>query len=246
MSDEDLSRRASREPPKPKPRRVYKTVSVDGPPYRVLLDGKAVSTPLRRPLNPPSRAIAEAIASEWDAQKEHVDPATMPVMRMISTCVDKVVDGRDALIDALLSHADADVICYRADHPADLKKRQAAVWDPILEWLRATHGVTLKSTSGLMPFTQAEDARDGLKKAFSALDDHRFTAAQAAAGTLSSLALALALVHGRLSAADALAASQLDETYQIEKWGEDKLAAARRVEIAAEVDGIGKFLKLLG
>jgi len=245
VSDEELSRRAVREPPRPKPRRVYKTVTVEGPPYRVLLDGKSVATPLRRPLNPPSRAVAEAIAAEWDGQKEHIDPATMPVMRLISTCVDKVADGRGALIETLMSHADADVICYRADHPADLTKRQAAAWDPILEWLSTTHAITLRSTSGLMPFSQPVEAKGALQKAFLALDEHRFTAAQAAAGSLGSLALALALVHGRLTAAEALAASHFDEAYQNERWGEDSLAAARRAEMAAELEGIGKFLKLL-
>lgn len=244
MSDHEAGLRAVKEPPRPKPRRVYKTVSVDGPPYRVLLDGKALSSPLRRPLTPPTRALAEAIAAEWDAQKEHVDPETMPVMRMMSTYIDKVADGRDELVAAMMSHADADLICYRASHPADLKKRQDAVWQPVLNWLAGKHGIELQSSEGLMPFEQSRAAKDALQRAFAGLPALTFTAAQAVAGITGSLGLALAMAGGHLSAAETFAASQLDESYQRERWGDDPLAKARRDAIAAELAGIEKFLKL--
>ena len=246
MSESYTAKLAVREAPRPKAKRVYKNVSVaaEGAAWRVLLDGKALPTPLRKPLVTPAKVLAEAIAAEWDAQKEHIDPETMPLMRLLSTAIDKIAPGRDDIINALIAYADADLLCYRAEFPADLRDRQDAVWQPVLEWVAAKSGASLSFVRGIMPAQQPPEAVAGLVRAIGALNDLQLTAFQANAAITSSLALSLAFVHGRLSATEVFAASQLDETYQIEKWGEDPLATARRAHIAADLDGIGLFLKL--
>jgi chaperone required for assembly of F1-ATPase len=242
----DPAKLAVREAAKPKPKRVYKTVSVaaDGEIWRVLLDGKPVATPLRRPLTTPHRALAEGIAGEWDAQMQHVDPETMPLTRLLSTAIDKIAPNRAAIVSELLSYIDTELLCYRAAHPADLCRRQEAVWQPVLDWLAAKHGIALSVVQGILPVEQPVPAATRLREAVAALNDLELTAFQASAAVTSSLALSLALVHGRLSAAEVFAAAQLDETYQIEKWGEDDEAMARRRRIAADLDAIGRFLTL--
>lgn len=249
--EEKLSReaataaRAIREPPRPKPKRIYKSVFIDGPPFRVLLDSKPLATPLRRPVITRTRAMAEAVAAEWDAQITEIDPATMPVMRLVATCIDKVITGRTELIDTLLAHADTDLLCYHAASPADLKARQAAAWRPVLDWVGARIGATFAAGEGLMPFAQSEATKAALKSTFEALDDWRFTAAQAVAGISGSLVLALAMTERRLSAAETCALALLDETYQQERWGQDALATARRDAIAYDLAGVEAFLALL-
>jgi len=243
----DLGKLAVREIPRPKPKRVYKTVSVAPSPdgWSVLLDQKPIKTPMRKALVAPSENLARAIAAEWDAQKEHVDPESMPLMRLLSTGLDVVSPQRGMIIDELMKYADTDLLCYRAAHPANLRKRQETIWQPILDWLSGHHGAALIVVHGIVPVDQPAEALGALRRALESLSDLKLTAFQASAAITSSLALSLAFVHGRMTAPEVFAASQLDETFQIEMWGEDDLAKERRTRIAAEVDGIGQFLALV-
>lgn len=236
-----------REPPPPKPKRVYKSVSVGegaGGAFAVLLDGRPALTPLRTQLATPSRALAEAVAAEWDAQDPHVEPETMPLTRLLATALDRVAPQREAVIDSLLSYVDADSICYRASHPADLRARQNAIWQPVVDWILNEHAITLTSVEGLMPAAQAPQVAVALRQVLSTMDNTALTAFQAAAAHTSSLALALTLVRRRLSAADVFTAAFVDEMYQIEKWGEDDLARDRRQRIARDIDAIERYLAL--
>jgi chaperone required for assembly of F1-ATPase len=246
MAQIDLSRLSVREPPPPKPKRVYKTAGVGdaGPPWAVLLDSRPAKTPLRCTLAAPERGLAEAVAAEWDAQRQVVAPETMPLTRLLATALDKVMPDRAGIIGELLKYVDADLLCYRAEHPADLAQRQAAVWQPVLDWLETKHGVAMAVTSGVMPSRQPQAVTEGLRRALLGLDDFQLTAAQAGAAATGSIALGVALALRRLSGAEAFAAAQLDETYQIERWGEDVLAVQRRQAIAAELDAIGRFAAL--
>ncbi|MBL8644987.1 MAG: ATPase [Rhodospirillaceae bacterium] len=243
----DPSKLAVREAPRPKTKRVYKTVGVvsDADGWHVTLDGKRLKTPLQKPLAAPSQTLAEAIAAEWDAQKEHVEPERMPVMRLLSTAVDRVTPERTGMIDELIRYADTDLLCYRAAHPAVLKQRQETLWQPVLDWAAARHGAHFLVVDGILPAEQSPETVAALKRAITALSDLHLTAFQASAAITSSLALSLAFVEGRLTAPEVFAAAHLDETYQIEMWGEDDLAAERRQRISDDLAGIGRFLELI-
>ncbi|MGE4063363.1 MAG: ATP12 family chaperone protein [Rhodospirillaceae bacterium] len=236
-----------RESAPPKPRRVYKAVAVreGGGSFSVLLDGKPALTPLRAPLASKSHALAAAVAAEWDAQDPHVDPETMPLTRLLATEIDRVTPLRDAVIASLMSYVDTDALCYRAAHPADLRARQQARWQPVLDWLATAHGIALTAVDGAMPISQAPAAVARMREALAALGDARLTAFQAAAALTTSLALSLALVHGHLSAADVFGAAFLDELYQSERWGEDKEAGDRRRRMAADLAAIERYLSLV-
>jgi chaperone required for assembly of F1-ATPase len=236
-----------REAPPPKPRRVYKKVSVEarsGDMFAVLLDGKPAMTPLRLPLASPSRTLAEAVAKEWDAQDPHVDPETMPLTRLLATALDRIAPQREAVIASLLFYVDADCICYRAAHPAGLRDRQKTLWQPINDWLLRAHDVALRTSEGLMPQTQGPDVAPRMRRLLETMNDSELTAFQAAAGLMNSLALAFAFVYGQLTAAEVFAAAFLDELYQVEKWGEDTAAKDRRRRIAADLDAIERYMLL--
>jgi chaperone required for assembly of F1-ATPase len=227
------------------PRRPYQTVSLgeEGSRLRLLLDGKPARTPLRHALETGSRALGEALVAEWDAQGPKLDPKTMPMTRLLATKIDRVAPAREAVIAELLRHLDADVVCYYAETPASLRERQAAVWQPIMMWLRDDLGIALVPTVGIMPHSQAESVRKAMADAIAALDDDRLTAFQAVASTTGSLALALALAHGRLTADEAFAAAAIDEAFQMEQWGADPEARARRDAIARDIAAAEDFLK---
>jgi chaperone required for assembly of F1-ATPase len=238
---------AVREAPPPKAKRFYKSVSVaeQGGVFAILLDGRPVKTPLKKALETRHRALADAIAAEWRAQGAEIDPAAMPLTRLLSTAIDRVAAERDAMTASLLAYLDTDLLCYRAPHPAALKERQAAVWQPILDWLEAAHGIGLSVVHGVAPVTQPEAARAAAARVLSALPVDTFTAVQAAAAATGSVGLALALGQGRISAAEAFAAAQLDETYQNEQWGEDAEALERRRRIEADIAAVGRYLALI-
>lgn len=232
---------------RPKVKRVYKIVTLgdEGGKFRVLLDGKAVRTPMRAALETPRRALAEALAAEWDAQNPHIESEKMPLTRLVSTALDRVTPERAALIDELMKYTDADLLCYRVAFPIPLKARQDTLWQPVLDWLAGHSGISMRTADGLMPLSQTPETVAALRAALEALDDETLTALQATAAIANSLALSLAHVHGRLTAAEVYAAAVLDETFQMEKWGEDDLALERRRNIDADLRAIGEYLRLV-
>lgn len=236
-----------RESPPPKPRRVYKVVSVGDERMgvsAVLLDGKPALTPQRKPLAARTRALADALAGEWDAQNPHVEPETMPLTRLVATAIDRVGPQRAAVIDGLLTYVDTDSICYRAAYPADLRARQERLWRPVTDWLARDHAITLRNVEGLMPAAQPGEVAERMRAILETMDDAHLTAFQATAGLTSSLALAFALVCRKFCANDIFAAAFLDEIYQAEKWGEDDIASARRTRLAGDITAVERFLAL--
>ena len=228
-------------------KRLYREVAVIAHPegYGVALDGRRVNTPAGAALVIPARALAEAIAEEWSAQGERVVPRTMPLMQLAATALDRVARARTTVIDQLTRYGETDLLCYRATEPPELVDRQTAMWQPLVDWIEAHHAVRLEVAHGLMPRPQPSAALDALRGALEPLDALRLTGLNAATAAAGSVVLALALLARRLSADEAWALSQLDETFQIERWGEDREAARRRAELRADLVAAGRFLELI-
>lgn len=213
--------------------------------FAILLDGKAVKTPGARPLAVPAHALAEAIAEEWRSQGEQVLPSTMPMTQLASTALDRVGPERAHMLSQLMNYAGTDLLCYRAEIPADLVARQTAAWQPLLDWAAQTLDAPLATTTGLTAMAQPATSLAALQRHVEGYDDWRLTALQSATAAMGSLILGLALAEGRLDAEAAFQASQLDETYQIEQWGEDWEAADRRAELKRDIVAAERFLGLL-
>jgi chaperone required for assembly of F1-ATPase len=213
--------------------------------WRVTLDGKPMRTPGKNELVLPNAALAAAISAEWEAQREEIRPVTMPLTRLAATAVDRTAAQRDLVVAETANYADTDLVCYRADHPPALAARQHAVWQPLIDWASQRHGVALAVTSGIVPARQSSATLSAFAAIVAAQDEFRLTALHTLTATCGSLVIALALIEGRLDAEAAFAASQLDETFQIEAWGEDAEAAVRRRNIAADIAATARFLELL-
>jgi chaperone required for assembly of F1-ATPase len=229
-------------------KRVYKAVetrAVEGG-WGVALDGRPLRTPAKRDLHVPSERLAAAIAAEWDAQDPDIRPETMPLTRLATTAIDRTAAERDMIAAEVANYAATDLVCYRAAHPPALAARQAAVWQTLIDWAAGRYDAGLAVTTGIVPLAQSPASLKAYAAVVAALDDFRLTALQATTASCGSLVIALALHEGRLDAAAAFAASQLDETFQIEAWGEDAEAAARRAALAADIAATARFLELLG
>lgn len=229
-------------------KKFYKTADSGPVPggYAVRLDGKPVKTPLKHPLLLGSAALAAAIAAEWQAQGDEIDPQAMPITQLANTLIDKAAGADRAEMEKqLLEYAGSDLVCYFASHPAPLVKKHQETWSPLLGWIKERFGIALESVSGIRYHHQpAESLRklEGLIKAFSAAD---FTVVQAATAVTGSVVIALALLEGRLSPDQAYEASCVDEIYQLETWGEDELARKRLNKIKTELGDITRFRSLV-
>lgn len=225
-------------------KRFYKDVGVTGSgPFAIELDGRAVKTPRRAPLALPTRALADAVAEEWRTQGDEVKPATMPFTKLANAAIDRVVGHESGVIDKIMAYTN-DLLCYRAEAPAELATRQDAEWNPLLAWAAERFQARLDTQIGVTHFTQPDEAIAALRRAVEACDPFVLTALHNAATILHSLVLTLAVAEGRLTAAEAFACSQLDERYQAEHWGEDHEAAARASAIAAELAAVERFIRL--
>jgi chaperone required for assembly of F1-ATPase len=227
-------------------KRVYTTAAVapaEGG-YGVALDGKPLRTPAKRPLVVPSRALAEAIAAEWQGQGATVDPNTMPQMRLASIAIDLVALRRDAVLAELVNYAGSDLVCYRAEQPPELAARQQAVWQPLVDWATLRFDAPLTVTQGIVPVVQPPETLQAFAAAIGAYDALRLTALHAATTACGSLVIALALIEGELDAAATFVAAQLDETFQIERWGEDSEQAARRTALREDIAAAARFAAL--
>jgi chaperone required for assembly of F1-ATPase len=213
--------------------------------HGITLDGKPIKTPGKRDLVVPKEALAAAIAEEWNAQQGEVRSATMPLTRLATTTVDRVATQRDAIIRQTANYAATDLVCYRAAHPPALATRQQAVWQPLIDWAVLRYDAPLVITSGVIPKSQPAASLRALASAVAEQDDFALTALHVATAACGSLIIALALLEGQLDAQQAFAASQLDESFQIEAWGEDAEQAERRRALAADIQAAALFISLL-
>ncbi len=215
--------------------RFYAAAGVQeaGDGYAVTLDGQPVRTPARRPLAAPKLALAQAIAAEWDAQREVIDPAKMPLTRLANAIIDGVAEKPGPVAAEIEKYLASDLLFYRAASPQELRERQAALWDPILAWARDTLGAHFKLGEGVVHVAQPETA---LKAAAAAMptDPWRLGALHVITTLTGSALIALAMARGALSAAAAWQAAHVDEDWNMAQWGIDEMAMERRAFRHAE------------
>lgn len=228
-------------------KRFYDAVDVALESYEfvIVLDGKPARTPARRALSVPAPLLAEAIAAEWRAQDEYIDPAKMPLTRLVNSALDGVVREADAVRREIQRYAGSDLLCYRADGPAPLVARQAAAWDPILAWAADNLGARFTVASGITHVAQPTAALAHLSAALAQVSPLKLAALHAMTTLTGSALLALAVAKSRLSAEAAWAAAHVDEDWNIEQWGPDAEAMDRRSRRWAEMDAAARLISLL-
>ena len=195
--------------------------------FAVLLDGRPVRTPARRSLAAPTRTLAEAITAEWEAQRDVVDPARMPLTRLANTIVDGVATSVEAVAADVVKYLGSDLLFYRADRPERLVARQAQHWDPLVAWARTELGARFVLAEGVMHVSQPALALTAAA-AHVPRDPWRLGAVHSVTTLTGSALIALALAASRLSLEEAWTAAHVDEDWNMEQWGRDELALARR------------------
>ncbi len=231
----------------PEMKRFYKdatpVASDDG--WGVSLDNKPLQTPAKARLAVTSRALAEAIAGEWRDQGEEIRPAALPLTRLASTAIDLVMPRRDAVIAEIAKYAGTDLVCYRAERPPELVARQQKIWQPLIDWATLRYDAPLEVTAGVVPVAQPPSTLRAFAAAVASYAALELAALHIATEACGSLVIALALIEGRIDAASAFAASQLDESFEIELWGEDPEQTQRRAALKEDMALAERFTTLL-
>lgn len=232
---------------RPRGKRVYKAVAVETRPegFGVKLDARLLRSPAKCELVLPGRALAQAVAEEWAKQGEEILPETMPLTAIACTCLDRIARARDQVIGQLTAYGDTELLCYRASHPRVLAERQASVWQPLLDWAMQSLDARLEPVVGLMPKPQPVASLEALRRAVASHDDWALAALSTAVAASGSLVVALALSHGRICSDEAFEAAELDASFQIERWGEDAEAQARRAIVRRDLAAAERFFDLL-
>lgn len=209
-------------------KRFWKSAAVVETPagFGVQLDGRDVKTPAKAALLVPTRSIALRIADEWAAQGDKIDPETMPATRFANAAIDKVRVQFDEVAALLVAYGETDLLCYRATFPQELIDRQAAAWDPLLAWSSERYGVAWRITSGVMPTPQDAQITAVLGAYVVEFTLFQLTAFHDLVAMSGSLVIGLAAAENHGSAESLWLASQLDEDWQIEQWGQDDTAIA--------------------
>ena len=212
--------------------------------FAILLDGKPVKTPARRALAAPMRALAAAMAAEWNAQGEMIDPARMPLTRLANSIIDGVADKPGAVADDIVKYLESDLVFYRTAGPQGLVERERQHWDPVIAWAQNKLGAHFVLAEGVVFTAQP---RAALAAARAALPENPWPlgALHAATTLTGSALLALALAHGALSADEAWAAAHVDEDWNMDFWGRDEAALQRRALRFAELAAAATVLELL-
>src|SRR5580698_9223161 len=243
LDPEEAVRRTQRTPQR---KRFYEQAEIVETPdgFAVTLDGKPVRTPSGKPLAAPNREIAEGIAAEWNAQKETINPLTMPMTRLANSVIEGVIGHTEAVSDDAAKYLGSDLLFYRASHPEALVAREAELWDPVLFWAADSLGAHLILAEGIVHVGQP-DAAVAAGRAALPRDAWSIAAVHVVTTLTGSALLALALRHGRLDADQVWAAAHVDEDWNSEKWGIDAEVAARRAVRLVDFKAAADILKSL-
>lgn len=209
----------------------------------VLLDGKPVRTPAREVLSAPTRALAQAIADEWQAQEDVIDPARMPLTRLANATIDAVAAQAQPVADEVARYLGSDLVVYRASTPAGLADRQTQLWDPVLAFARDDLGARFVQIEGVVFSPQPPHAVEAAR-AHIPSDAWRLAAVSSITTLTGSALLALMLTRGAITPDAAWEAAHLDEDWQMRQWGRDERALERRAFRRADFDAAATVLAL--
>jgi chaperone required for assembly of F1-ATPase len=231
-------------------KRFWDTASVETTEtgHRILLDGRPMHLPTGKMLHVEPLPLAQAIATEWrtagGAKGGEMSFADTPLTRLAGTAVERILPDRIPTVDAIARYGETDLLCYRAEHPPELVHRQARMWQPWLDWAALALDAPLRITTGVGYVHQHHDSIAALRRTVAAQDAYALAGLGIAVPALGSLVLGLALADGCLDAETAYRLGTLDELFQVEQWGEDAEAAARRVSVAADIALAARFIGL--
>lgn len=233
--------------PAEKPRKFYKAVTVvevEGG-WQVQLDSRNLRTPKAQLMVLPTRAIAELVAEEWDAQIDVIEMATMHATRLANTAIETIGGSRDGVADQIADYAGSDLLCYFAEEPAALVSRQQAAWEPVLARAEAEEGLRFERCTGIVHREQPAETLTKVRELALSLDDFALAGLAFGVPLFGSAVLAVGVLRGWLSGEAAYDLSRVDEVFQESTWGVDAEAAERVARLRVESRMLDRWFRAL-
>lgn len=246
-AEADPVRRTQGQTHAPRMKRFYRDVAVAVTPdgYTITLDGKPVRTPSQALMLLPTKAAAQLVADEFEAQGEFMDTFAMSVFRLVNTAIDGVAADPQAVLEDILRYASSDLLCYRAASPARLVENQERAWDPVLDWVRHATGARFVLAEGVMHVEQPRESIGSLGLHLRGASPLRLAALHVMTTLMGSALLAIAVDAGALPEHDAWAAAHVDEDWNAELWGIDAEAALRRASRHRDMIAASRLIRAL-
>lgn len=220
-------------------------VAASGDGFGVFLDERPLKTPAKADLVVPKAALGDAIAAEWDALGDQIDPQKLPFTKLANAAIDNMAEKAGLVVEALTAYAETDLLCYRADSPEELVARQSQSWDPILDWIRDRHEIFFVSTVGIMPVEQPMKTVQKFEGWLKKMDKFELMAAHDLIMMSGSIVLARAVIESHLSADEAWKISTVDDLWQEDVWGVDEDAAELRAQKGRDFARAAQLYQLL-
>jgi chaperone required for assembly of F1-ATPase len=212
--------------------------------FAIVLDERGIKTPRGAPLIVPTEPFAEAVADEWRSQVEEIDPRSMPLTGLANAAIDLFASDRATHVQQLGAYAETDALVYRGDDRG-LVERQAAEWNPLLDWAEGRWAIQFTLATGVIHIAQPLETVQRLKDQVAQLDAWMLAALSPLTTLGGSLVVALGVVEGAIDPATGWAAVTLEERFEEERWGVDADAVAARQEREAEWLAAARFGSLL-
>lgn len=219
-------------------------VPMDGG-FSVNLDDRTLKTPAKAPFLVPTETLAQAVADEWDALEEKIDPTRLPFTKLCNASIDNMAAKAGAVVDALAEYGETDLLCYRADSPKGLVEMQSRAWDPLLDWVRDRHGLFFVQTTGILPVAQPEITISSFRDWLNEMDKFQLMSCHDLVMLSGSIVIARAVVEGHVSAENGWNTSIIDDLWQEEKWGQDDEATALRDLKAKDFQTAARMMRFL-
>ena len=229
---------------RPLPRKFYKLATI-GDDLSILLDGRAVKTPLKAKLVLPTTQLAQGVVVEWNGQEKLINPALMPLTKLANTAIDRAGAERNFVAGEIENFAANDLVCYRAAAPEDLVALESQHWNPVIEWANQTLNVTFKTTQAIQHVAQNQETLERIKAHLAGMDVFQLTAVHNLTSLTGSALIAFMLMARAITPENAWAAAHVDEDFQISQWGEDFEATNRRKNRKLDFEATIAFLNLI-
>lgn len=209
-----------------------------------MLDERELKSPRGILVRMPRRALADAVAEEWDAQGERIEPGSMPLTQLVFAAIDGGAHAREERIEFVSAHVETDLCRYRAEEHSELGRIQEATWGPLLRWIEGDFGVSLPAVVGIV-VSPAPTAAEAVCAWLRELDDFLLTGLAQAVGLSGSTVIGLALLRNRIGADEAFAAATIDEAWNMARWGRDEEAVSRLERLRVALNGVARFFAAL-
>ena len=212
--------------------------------FQVTLDNRPIQTPKRKIINLPNKNLANALAREWKSQKGIILLENMPITQLLFMTFDYISVKKPKFVKEILKMYETDLVFYWAEESDELLGRQKKTWLPLIDWAEKRYKIDCRYSKGVMPINQPRKSIQTLRAVLNSFDPFTLTAVYSGLKLSKSLLVPLAMVEDFINFKTAAKVFFLDESYQSERWGRDKVQILRQKNIEKELKDTYSFMKL--